>query len=65
MADSKQNPATLAACGAPISDQTGAWIDPEFTSTPLEFQAQQLNRQFGFALETATTIARLAFAVAR
>lgn len=57
----KENPATLAACGAPKSDLAGASINSESTSPLRRLQASRLVRLYAVNAAMAETIAPLVF----
>ena len=54
-----ENPATLAACGAPESDLAGASINPESKSPLIDIQAQRLTRRSAISLAMAAIVAPL------
>jgi hypothetical protein len=56
-----ENPATLAACGAPKSDLAGASITSECTSPLRKLQASRLVRLYALNAAMAETIAPLVF----
>jgi hypothetical protein len=56
-----EDPATLAACGAPVTDLAGASICPEFKSSLLHLQASRLVRLYAVNSTMAETIAPLVF----
>lgn len=56
-----ENPATLAACGAPKSDLAGASICSESTSPLRKLQASRLVRLYAMNATMAETIAPLVF----
>jgi hypothetical protein len=58
---STQNPATLAACGAPVTDLAGASINPDYKSPLLTIQAAQLSRRCAISAAMAETLAPLVF----
>jgi hypothetical protein len=58
---SKQNPATLAACGAPVTDLAGASINPDYKSPLLTIQAAQLTRRCAISTGMAEALAPMIF----
>lgn len=57
----KENPATLAACGAPNSDLAGASICSDSTSPLRRLQASRLVRLYAMNAAMAEAIAPLVF----
>lgn len=55
------NPATLAACGAPVTDLAGASIDPESKSPLANLQARKLTRRCAISLAMAAIVAPLVY----
>jgi hypothetical protein len=53
------------AGGGPIPTTIRQDLLESISQPDLDFQALQLNRQYGFAIETAATIASLAWGLAR
>jgi hypothetical protein len=58
---SKQNPATLAACGASVNDLAGASINPDNSHSALALQVARLTRRCAVSAAMAATIAPLVF----
>ena len=56
-----ENPATLAACGAPELDLAGAMICPESKSPLINLQARRLTRRCAVSLAMAAIVAPLVF----
>jgi hypothetical protein len=56
-----EDPATLAACGAPVTDLAGALINPEYATPHLRLQASRLVRLYAVNSAMAETIAPLVF----
>jgi len=56
-----ENPATLAACGAPKSDLAGASINSEPNSPLLRLQASRLVRLYAVNSAMAEALAPLVF----
>jgi hypothetical protein len=61
MVHQMENPATLAACGAPETDLAGALISPEYTALKLRLQASRLMRLYAVNAAMAEAIAPLVF----
>jgi hypothetical protein len=60
---SKQNPATLAACGAAVIDLAGASIASDNSYSTLAPQVFRLTRHCGVAAGMAETLAPMVFGV--
>lgn len=58
-----EDPATLAACGAPNSDLAGASICSESTALHVQLQVSLLVRRVGLDAGTAATLAPMVFGV--
>jgi hypothetical protein len=58
---SKQNPATLAVCGASVNDLAGASITSDNSQSTLAFQASRLVRLYAVNAAMAETLASLVF----
>lgn len=56
-----ENPATLAACGAPEVDLAGALINPESKSPLISMQARRLARRCAISLAMAAIVAPLIY----
>jgi hypothetical protein len=63
MSQHMENPATLTACGVPVTDLAGASINSENSLETL--RAQYLAEIFALPADTAATIAGLAFGEVR
>ncbi|MCA6102349.1 MULTISPECIES: hypothetical protein [Bradyrhizobium] len=57
----KENPATLAACGAPKIHLAGASMISDSTPSLYDLQARRLTRRHAVSFEMASTIAPLVF----
>ena len=60
---SKQNPATLAACGAAVTDLAGASITSDNSHSTRALQVARLTRRCAITAAMAETLAPLAFGV--
>ena len=58
---SKQNPATLAACGAPVDDVAAGKINTDNSHSTRSLQASRLRRFYAVNAAMAETIAPLVF----
>lgn len=61
----KQNPATLAACGAPVDDLAASKIDPVDSKHMRFVQAQHLMRKCAIAASLAEALAPFVYGGAR
>jgi hypothetical protein len=57
----KQNPATLAACGAPVTDQAGGSITSDNSHSTRALQVARLTRRCAISAEAAATLAPFIF----
>jgi hypothetical protein len=56
-----ENPATLAACGAPEVSLAAGKIDPESKSPLIDIQARRLTRRCAISLAMAAAVAPLVY----
>ncbi len=63
MAPHMENPAALAACGAPKNDLANGSIASEFIALELQLQVSMLVRRVGVDAGMATTLAPMVFGV--